>query len=327
MSEILSADEIDFSLYLRETDAHAKVKPASTWLDDLKTRLLFKQQEKKIYLPWDKTQDVFSFRSGEVTVWAGQNGHGKSMVTSQVALSLMGQDQKVCIASFEMKPVMTMQRMARMYCGCNPFSPEFQQSEGVQAVHGLYDEFSEWTDGRLWLYDQQGTAESSLVLGMVKYCAKELGIGHIFVDNLAKCVKAEDDYNAQKMFVDELTAIARDYQTHVHIVHHLKKPSKETTRPDKHDTKGSGAITDQPDNLFLVWRNKEKEQDMKEKGTRSNKMTEPDQYLICAKQRNYEGSVDDEPAIRLWFNRDAMQYVGESGDSPMFFPNFPHRPT
>lgn len=327
MSAILKPDEIDFSYYLKETDAAAKVRPVSTWLQDLKDRLTSKREEKKIFLPWESTREVFDFRSGEVTIWAGQNGHGKSLMTSQVALSLIGQDQKVCIASFEMKPVITIQRLGRMYCGCNPFSPEFQGDSGVEAIKSLYDEFSEWTEGRLWLYDQQGTADMSLVIGMVRYCAKELGIGHVFVDNLAKCVKNEDDYNLQKMFVDEMTAIARDYAIHVHIVHHLKKPNKETNAPDKHDVKGSGAITDQPDNLFLVWRNKEKEIDVKTKGTRSNKLTEPDQFLICAKQRNYEGSVDDEPRIGLWFNRDAGQFVSKDGDRAQFFPNYPHYPS
>lgn len=327
MSQLLSPDEIDFSHYLEQTDAQAKVKPAASWLEDLKERLHFKAGERKIYLPWEKTRDVFDFRKGEVTIWAGQNGHGKSMMTSQIALSLMGQDQKVCVASFEMKPVMTLQRMARMFSGCNPFSPEFQQDEGIAAIKELYEQFAIFTTDRLWLYDQQGTADSSTVLGMVKYCAKELGVNHVFVDNLAKCVKGEDDYNGQKSFVDELTAVARDNEIHVHIVHHLKKPSKETNLPDKHDTKGSGAITDQPDNLFLVWRNKDKEHDVKTKGTRSTKSSEPDQYLICAKQRNYEGSQDDEPRIGLWFHRDSMQYLANAGDAPMFFGNYPHRAT
>ncbi len=55
-------------------------------------------------------------------------------MTSQVALSLIGQGAKVCVASFEMKPVTTLQRMARMFNGCNPFSPEFQGAEGIAAA-------------------------------------------------------------------------------------------------------------------------------------------------------------------------------------------------
>ncbi len=32
-------DSIDFSIYLRETDAQAKVKPAHQWIDVLKEKL------------------------------------------------------------------------------------------------------------------------------------------------------------------------------------------------------------------------------------------------------------------------------------------------
>lgn len=325
MAHIFDDELIDFNLYLRETDAQTKVRPASSYRQQLKDRLRARRDQKMVYLPWEKSQPCFNFRPGEVTVWAGQNGHGKSQITSQVALSLMGQDQKVVVASFELKPVVNLQRMSRMWIGMNPFSPEFQGDAGLDAVDDLYDQFSDWTDGRLWLYDHVGSVESSKVIGMARYCAKEAGIQHIFIDNLAKCVKAEDDYNGQKAFVDEMMVIAQDYGVHIHIVHHLKKPPKETDRPDKNDVKGSGSIVDQPDNLFLVWRNKGKEDDARE-GT-NKKQQEPDSIVYCRKQRNYDGSDDGEPAIGLWFHRDSTQFLSAAGDSPMFFPNWPHHPT
>lgn len=325
MAAIFGDDMIDFDLYLRETDAQTKVKKASSYRQALKDRLRAKQNQRLIYLPWEKTRDNFDFRPGEVTIWAGQNGHGKSLVTGQVALSLMGQGETVVMASFELKPVVNIQRLARMYVGMNPFSPEFQGAAGVAAVEGLYDEFCEWTDGRLWLYDHAGSIEGQKVIGMARYCAKELKVTQIMVDNLAKCVKAEDDYNGQKAFVDEMMVIAQDYGVHVHIVHHLKKPPKEFDRPDKSDVKGSGSIVDQVDNLFLVWRNKAKEDDRKE--NKGLKTGEPDQILYCRKQRNYEGAGEGEPSISLWFNRDAGQFVAEPHDPPMFFQNYPHRYT
>ena len=325
MAAIFDDDMIDFDLYLRETDAQVKVKPASSYKQALKDRLRGRREQRLVYLPWDKTRDSFDFRKGEVTIWAGMNGHGKSLVTSQVALSLMGQGERVVIASFELKPVVTMQRLARMFVGMNPFSPEFQCDAGIAEVEKLYDEFSDWTDGRLWLYDHVGSAEGSKVVGMARYCAKEAGITHIVIDNLAKCVKAEDDYNGQKAFVDEMMTIAQDYGVHVHIVHHLKKPPKETDKPDKSDVKGSGAIVDQPDNLFLVWRNKGKEEDRK--AGQNKRREEPDQILFCRKQRNYEGNGEGEPSIALWFNRDAGQFVGAESDGAMVFDIYPHRYT
>jgi twinkle protein len=319
MAAIIQPDDIDFNFYLHETDAQSKVKPASTWVAELKDRLRNTNFERKVYLPWEKTNESFSFRNGEVTLWAGQNGHGKSLITSQVALSLMGQDERVCIASFEMKPQTTIQRMARMFTGTNPFSPEYQGDDGISALETLYDEFGQWTDTRLWLYDQMGTTDTNTVIGMVRYCAKELKINQIFIDSLMKCVQGEDDYNGQKMFVDELTAIAKDYQCHIHLIHHLRKPKDENAKPDKHDNKGSGAITDMVDNVMMVWRNKLKEEMVKM--GKPVQQDDPDQMIYCRKQRNGE----DEPSIKLWFNKDAMQYSGNCGDAPMPFAIYPHK--
>lgn len=326
MAEWLT-DEIDFTAYMKETDAKAKVKPAGAWIDQLKSDLRNRASVRRVFLPWPKVQTMFAFRDGEVTLWSGQNGHGKSLMTSQVALSLVGQGERVCVASFEMKPSTTLQRMARMFSGTNPFSPEYQHQDGIEAIEALYDDFNSFTMGRMWLYDQVGTADTDKVVGMARYCAKELGIKHIFIDNLAKCVRGEDDFNGQKAFVDEMTAVARDYGVHIHLVHHLRKPASESAVPDKHDNKGSGAITDQVDNVLMVWRNKPKEDDFKAKGQASTKRSEPDHYLLCRKQRNYDGSAEGEPTIYLWFDRDSSQYLGAADSSVMFFPNWPHEQT
>ena len=324
MAEMITDDLIDFSLYLRETEASTKVKPASMWMDELIHAIRNPDTSRKIYMPWEKTMAAFHFRDGEVTMWAGQNGHGKSLVTSQISLSLMGQGEKVCIACFEMKPTTTLKRMARMYVGTNPDAHEYQTDDGIEALSGLYGEFGEWTDGKLWLYDQQGTVNANQVIGVARYCAKELGIKHFVIDSLMKCAKGEDDYNGQKDFVDELTALARDNQIHIHLIHHMKKPAGgEYTVCGKYDAKGSGAITDLVDNFFVVHRNKEKHDDIAAKGQNSPKKDDADCFLICRKQRNGE----DEPKINLWFDRDSQQFIGEKFDPVMFFPNFPHRAT
>ena len=330
MNNIFTNDDIDFSLYMRETDVQAKVKPAKSYLQGMKDRLLQKRHEVRIRLPWECARNDFHFRPGEVTVWAGQSGHGKSQITAQVALSLMAQGQKVLFASFELKPEVNLQRLAMMFIGQNPFSPEFQEDEGIQAVSDLYDEFIEATESKLFFYDHKGSIEGEKIVAMARYCAKEKGINHIIVDNLAKCIRNEDDYNGQKAFVDDMTLVAQDYGVHIHLVHHLKKPPKETDRPDKSDVKGSGSIVDQPDNLFLVWRNKAKEDERKE--VRSEAMRkrqgDPDQLLLCKKQRNHDGLGEGEPSILLWYHRDSGQYLESPNQSPRMFINpWPHSPS
>jgi twinkle protein len=312
VAELITKDDIDFVLYERETDAQQKVKPASMWVQELIDRIKSPVRQPRAVMPWRKTHALVQFRKGEVTVWGGANGNGKSLVTGQVALSLCTQGEKVCIASFEMKPSKTLERMARQWSTHNPGDPAFQGDERAQAQFiDLYEQFRDWTDGKLWLYDQQGTVTASQCAAVVRYCAKEKGITHFFVDSLMKCVSGEDDYNGQKAFVDELTAIARDYGIHVHLVHHIKKPPSEDHKPNKYDYKGSGAITDQADNVISVWRNK-----AKERNRQAGKMVadnEPDALLICDKQRNGEW----EGNIGLWFEPASQQFLGAAGDEPL----------
>lgn len=230
MASVIEIDDIDFSAYLEETEAKQKVKPAIVFVEDLLDWMYTPNVEQLAYLPWAKCRDQFAFRQGEVTLWAGINGHGKSLITGQLALSLMGQGQKVCVASFEMKPRKTLQRMSRQFSGDEPA----QISDHPDIIAGYKDivrQFADWTDGRLWLYDQQGTVTPETIVAVTRYCAKELGIQHIFIDSLMKCVRGEDDYNGQKYLVDELCAIAKDHDIHIHLIHHIKKLMNEGDGP------------------------------------------------------------------------------------------------
>jgi len=316
--QLITDDEIDFAAFERESDPKHKVKPASLWVQELIDRLQNPVKQKRAVMPWRKTHGLVQFRPGEVTVWGGANGNGKSLVTGQIALSMCSQGEKVCIASFEMKPLKTLERMARQWSTFNATDPAFLSDERATAQFlDLYEQFRDWTDDKLWLYDQQGTVTASKVCSVVRYCAKEKGITHFFVDSLMKCVASEDDYNGQKMFVDELTAIARDYGIHVHLVHHIRKPATEDHKPSKYDYKGTGAITDQVDNVISVWRNKAKER-ARDIG-KSVSDGEPDALLICDKQRNGEW----EGQIGLWFDRNSQQYLSNSGDEPLSLYNHP----
>jgi len=312
-------DSIDFNLYLKETDNKQNVKSANLYIPSIKERMRNLSKEKKLWMPWEKTKESFYYRPGEMTVYAGMNGHGKSQVTAQIAMHLMKQGEKVCMASFEMKPIETIRLMSRMYIGTNPFTEEYQSEEGFAVLDALFDKFGEWSNDKLWIYDQMGTTNVETVIGMTRYCGKELGIKHVFIDSLMKVVGSEDDMNGQKQFVGELFSIAKDLQMHIHLIHHIRKPQNEAALPDKYDLKGSGSISDQVDNIFTVWRNKGKEDDIRNAGKFGNKAGEHDGILKCCKQRHYEGSGDGEPAIGLWLHKDSAQFLGSFGDSPAVY--------
>ena len=309
---LLKSEEIDTEKYLKAHDVTHKVLQAHEWLDEMASELSNPGQiERGSTMPWRKTHNLFAFRPGEVTLYAGSNGGGKSLITGQIALSLLQQGKSVCIASFEMKPKRTLYRMLRQFAGKNIEVPRFSGTE--EFIGGLIMRFRTFCGGRLFLYDQQGTTSSREVIAMARYCAVELGIEHIFIDSLMKCVPGEDDYNAQKAFTDELTAVARDHNIHIHLIHHIRKLQSEELQPNKNDIKGTGAIADQVDNVLLMWRNKKKEHKIQAGGQIDPQ--DPDAILMCEKQRNGES----EDWFNLWYDKESQQFLESLESTYMVF--------
>lgn len=312
-ARILKSEVIDVEKYLHANDITLRVKPATAWLDDIKKNYLSEESDRKIVMPWPDTHDSFAFRDGEVTVYAGGNGGGKSLITGQIALYLIRQQQSVCIASFEMKPEKTLERMLRQFSGEYINQPMTHNRE--KYITDLVNRMERYLGNRMYVYDQQGTTSPDKVIAMCRYCAMELGVKHIFIDSLMKCVKGEDDFNGQKNFVDELTALARDHSVHIHLVHHIRKLVSEEQQPNKHDLKGSGSISDQVDNVFLMWRNKKKE-NMRNRGEVVDEH-QPDAFLMCEKQRN----GDHQEWYGLHFHSASQQFVEKLGGLPIDFDN------
>lgn len=306
MSQIISPADVDFEAYMAETEPQAKVLAAEAWRDELARAVEHGEQVTGAKLPWAKTHDLLRFRPGEVTLWQGINGHGKSELLGQACIGFACQDERVCIASFEMKPQSTLKRMLRQTA--------MNSRPSVQAVDRLID----WSRDRLWLYDQQGTVKPAMLYAVARYCADRLKVRHLVIDSLMKCVRGEDDYNGQKDFVDMLCTLARDLGMHIHLVHHAKKGENEDAVPGKFSAKGSGAIVDQVDQMLTVWRNKKKERiaevELRNGGELSDETLKlPDTMLICDKNRHGEW----EGRISLWRHADSLQFTSDQRRQPI----------
>ena len=101
-TRLLKSQDIDVEKYLKNNDVGQKVRIVSDWLDEITENYINPPVNDNAKMPWTKTQDDFSFRLGEVTLYAGGNGGGKSLITGQIALHLIKQKRKCVIASFEM---------------------------------------------------------------------------------------------------------------------------------------------------------------------------------------------------------------------------------
>lgn len=295
-------DSIDFDSYFAEQcDEAAKVRPASEWADAVIDRFYGQGMEAN-WTPtgFQKTAGKFDIRPGEVTVWAGINGHGKTTYLSHVMLNLMQSGQKVCLMSLEMKPSESMAKMVRQAAGT-----------GTPSI-GFIRGFHAWTDKRLWIYDHVGRVAPSRALAVATYVRKELGIDHIVIDSLMKVSAgmASDDYSAQRDFVDGLCVIARDTGLSIHLVCHMRKGENERTAPGKFDVKGAGEIVDLIDNLVIVCKNLRKAP----KPDEDSQNNDPDAFIQISKQRHHpwEGS------FAFWFDKGSQQFTESQFAKPTY---------
>ena len=303
MGLILQEDDIDFDRYMRDTESQHRVKRVSHWDDELIEEFnSAPDADTHPKLPWRRLEHKVSLRPGETSLWFGYSGHGKSLLLGQAMLGVIAQGSSCCIASFEMSPRKTLARICRQVVDAfQPSPPEVR-------------DFTRWAGERMWVYDQTGSVDPQRVYAVIRYAAEVLKVQHFVVDNLTKCVAADDDYAGQKAIVDKLTELARDLRIHIHLVHHARKDRDETKPPRKMDALGASAITNLVDNVFIVWRNKAKYE------AESIDARLPDAQIICDKQRHGTGW---EGSLSLSYHTRSMQYI-EFGSNALDMRKYPH---
>lgn len=251
-------------------------------------------------MPW------FEFRPGELSVWTGFNGHGKSLLLSQVELGLMQQGERLCVFSGEMTPERQLKRMAK-------------QASGLDRPTSAYlDAIGEWLHDRIWVFNVVGSAAIDRLLDVFEYANKRYGVRHFVIDSLMMTDVPEDgpgSISEQKKAIQKLCNFAKRHGAHIHLVAHPRKAKDESGVPGKMDVGGAGKITDGADNVFTVWSARRDD---------SEPITDdPDAKLELQKQRN--GEVQHK-TLALWFVRSAQQFASTSRRRPVRYVEFQSAP-
>jgi twinkle protein len=295
----LVPDTIDLSAYLA-APAAVSVRPAHEFTDGALDILAGKHTAKGLPLPWSKAAGLFAFRPGELTVWTGYKAHGKSMLLSQILIHAICQGERAFIVSPEFRPEAVLARKVR------------QASCSAQPDEGFARRFLDWAgDGRLYLFDHQGSLTPDTVTGVIRYAIETHGASHILIDSLMKCGIPPDDFARQKRFVDDLQTIAHQAGVHLHLVAHARKGENDDKPPRLHDVKGTSEICDMAENVLTVWKNKRK-LEAKSRGDQG-KDNEADALLTVDSQRNGDGWTG---SIQLWFHPGSFQFLADPRISP-----------
>lgn len=230
----------------------------------------------------------FEFRPGETTLWTGYNGHGKSLLLSQVLIGIMQHGERICVFSGEMKPEQQGKRMAKQLGGVDRPTVPFLDFMGG------------WLRERMWVFNLVGNASIDRLIEVFGYGYRRYGIRHFVIDSLMMTDVPEDGagaMSAQKEAMRKLTTFTRSTGAHLHIVAHPRKGQDEKRAPGKMDVAGSGNLTNGAENVFSVW------SAQKQDGEEAN--DEWDACLELFKQRN--GDVQHKK-LGLYYNRAAMQF-------------------
>lgn len=194
---------------------------------------------------------------GELSVWTGKRGEGKSTLLDQFLLEAIDQGQPVCAYSGEL-PAWKFKYWASLQAAGPQnlrVTKDKLSGRSVAAptpfVQGLIDD---WWRGRFLLYDI-GTStyhDAANILRVFRYANRRYGAKVYLVDNLMTARFRGNDrdfYRAQSEFVAELAAFAHDNGVHVHLVAH---PRKTDRIDDSDDVSGIGDVTNLADNVYAL---------------------------------------------------------------------------
>lgn len=281
-----------------------ELRQASDFIDRVKAMFYPAHgDERDPVLRLDRDVEWFEFRTGELTVWTGYNGHGKSLMLSQILLGLMQQGERVVVFSGEMTPERQLKRIAKQASGLD------------RPTMGYLDAIGRWLHDKMWLFNVVGSASIERLLTVFLYASKRYGTRHFVIDSLMMTDVPEDGagaMTAQKEAVRKLCDFAKRNNCHIHLVAHPRKGVDESKGPGKLDVAGSSKITDGADNVFTVWsarRDESKEVDP----------DEPDARLELQKQRN--GDMQHY-SLKLWFNKSAQQFCTYSRRQPVAYVDY-----
>jgi twinkle protein len=255
---------IQWDRYVLTQDDTERFVDPSTILQDVSDVLHGRGTREGVPLPWAGLEQYVRLRRRTVAVWAGINFHGKTSMLKMLSLHLARSGEKVCIASLEDPIDETLADMMQMAV---PDTDIRESDDWLDVIGG-------WLKGKVWLYNQTKMMDPQRILALMAYASQELGCTHFILDSLMRTGLAQDDYEGQRVFVNQLTNYASQLNMAVHLVHHIIKVD-ETQVPGRDAIRGTGAIVDQAHQVFIIWRDTN---DVKA-------FDAPDGLLIVAKNR------------------------------------------
>lgn len=209
------------------------------------------------------------FRMGELTIFSGKRGEGKSTLASQLLIEAMDQGFNVCAYSGELRAEMYQYWAHNQMAGKENLKSHFDKTK-QEEIYFTDDRtafrIKEWYRNRYFLFDndlKDMDAEQINILRTFYHAYETYGCRVFLIDNLltvksvARNITESDFYRAQSEFVANIIRFVNKTQSHVFLVAHPRKlpvNSGKTKQMEGDDVSGSGDIINLCHNMISIKR-------------------------------------------------------------------------
>lgn len=199
---------------------------------------------------------------GQVSLWSGKRGEGKSTLASQVIAEAVDQNWNVFVYSGEL-PDYHFKRWLDMQLAGPDHLTKNEDIFGdtyYTIPDDVQKKINDWYQDKIYIYDNayipETASETETLLTTVEKVIKQYDTKLICLDNLMTAMEQVDGkdnlYTAQSNFVWSLKNLAMRYNVHIMLVAHPRKTQIGEMSND--DISGSGDITNKVDTVIFYGR-------------------------------------------------------------------------
>ncbi|KAG5191223.1 mitochondrial helicase twinkle [Tribonema minus] len=235
------------------------------------------------------TEIVKGFRQGELSVFTGGTGAGKTTVLSQISLDLARRGVSTLWGSFEVRNTRLVKKMLQQFGG----RPPEALAGDAPALSALMDRFEALP---LCFMGFHGGTDVDEVLEAMEYAVYVNDVSHIILDNLQFMLSRSatsakrggmaqwDKFDAQDIAMEKFRKFATERNVHITLVIHPRKEDDEKQRLSLTSVFGSAKMTQEADLVLILQR------------------VAGERKLIEVRKNRFDGAVGSVP---LYFDRDS----------------------
>lgn len=184
-------------------------------------------------------------RYGEVFIFTGNAGSGKSTFVNNLMANLLNQGHKIYTHQGEFRPGKFKTNLYKVMC--RPNQIETYKNELKDKIYGRLSEMTEkqideWLGDKIEIHGTQVPSKNELIKTMEQMYKKK-GIRIFFIDNLMTIqLDNADKYEEQKQLFLELQAFVKKYNVFLGVVAHPKKNNADLDTVDQYVISGASEI-------------------------------------------------------------------------------------